>query len=305
VTYGPLQPVGRPGPRGSVADALAPRVALAALRQPRPLSLAARLACGVAVVVLTALFLWVTISSALVALADPAAGGGDGGSDALQVASYLLLLAGSGGALLAAAGVAGRRGAGFPQGSGRAFGRLLVGSAATVYVPLVGCTTAYVLIAAFGAAPQANSPRQSTVVGLTASLSSGIGEEVFVVVVPVVLLSPLVGLAARRSPVTGRAATVALVVLMVVARLSYHLYYGPVVVVLLPWAVLTVLVYLRTRAVLPLMVCHVGYDAVLQLPGVLGVAATVLLALAGAVGGAVLVAGRAGRPEHPELLSPT
>ncbi len=294
-SIGRLQPVEppparRPARRPSVADALAPRVGPDALRQQHPLSTVGRLACGLVVVVLTALFLYVTISSALIALGDPDEAADDSGSDGLQVFFYLVLLAGALTALLAAAGVSGVRAAGFPAGAGRRLGRLLVGSAATVYVPLVACTTAYVVIAAFDQAPQANSPRQSTAVGLAASVSSGIGEEVFVVVVPVVLLGPVVAWAARRSPDAGRAATVALVVLMVLARLSYHLYYGPVVLVLLPWAVLTVLVYLRTRAVLPLMICHVGYDAVLQLPGLFGVGLTVLLAVAGAVGGAVLVA---------------
>lgn len=295
VPRGGLQPAdhpveARPVRRPSVADALAPRADAVALRQGRPLSLTARLGCGLVVVALTALFLYVTISSALIALGNPAAGADDTASDAVQASYYLLLLAGAGIALLAAAGISGTRAAGFPAGSARHLGRLLIGSAATVYVPLVVCTTAYVVIAAFGEVPQANSPRQSTMVGLAASLSSGIGEEVFVVVVPVVLLGPLLAWASRRSPGTGRAATVALVVLMVAARLSYHLYYGPVALVLLPWAVLTVLVYLRTRAVLPLMICHVGYDAVLQLPGLLGVGGTVLLALGGAIAGSLFVA---------------
>lgn len=279
----------RGAPRPSAADVLAPQAVPAAVTAPRLFPLVVRIACGVVVVLLTAAFLYVTVSSALIALGDPAAGTAGTGGDGVQVANYTLLLVGALLALLAAGGVGGRRAAGFPAGSSRGLPHLLVGGLATVYLPLVLCTTAYVLIAASGAAPQPNSPRQSLAVGLAASVSSGIGEEVFVVAAPVALLGPLVVLATRRSARAGRVVSVALVVLLVAARLSYHLYYGPVVLVLLPWAVLTVVVYLRTRSVLPLMIWHVTYDALLQLPGILGLAATVLLALTGAVAAAVAV----------------
>lgn len=277
-----LAPAGRP----SRLDVLAPQVAEAAVAADRRRDPVVRIASVVLVLLLTAGFLYVTVSSALIALADPTAGEDPGSSgDAVQIAFYLAVLAAAGLTLLACSGVAGRAASGFPRGSGPWLGRLLVGSLATVYVPLVVCTTVYVGIAAAGDAPQPNSPRQSTLLGLTASLSSGIAEEVFVVVVPVVLLGPLVGRVVRRSARAGRAAVALLVVVMVAARLSYHLYYGRVVVVLVPWALLTVLVYLRTRAVLPLMICHVAYDGLLQLPGFLGVLATVALALYGLVAG--------------------
>jgi len=279
----------RQAPRRSAADVLAPRAVPATLASPRLFHPVVRIACGVVVVLLTAAFLYVTVSSALIALGDPSAETPATGGDAVQVANYTLLLVGALLALLAAGGVGGRRAAGFPEGSSRRLRRLLVGGLATVYLPLVVCTTAYVVIAAYGAAPQPNSPRQSLAVGLAASISSGIGEEVFVVAAPVALLGPLVARAARRSARAGRIVTTALVVLLVAARLSYHLYYGPVVLVLLPWAVLTVVVYLRTRSVLPLMIWHVAYDALLQLPGIIGLAATVLLAVTGAVAGAVAV----------------
>lgn len=276
--------------RPSAADVLAPRAVPATVAAPRLFHPVARIACGVVVVVLTVAFLYVTVSSALIALGDPSAETAGAGGDGVQVGNYTLLLVGAVLALLAAGGVGGRRAAGFPAGSSRRLPGLLVGGLATVYLPLVVCTTAYVVIAAAGAAPQPNSPRQSLVVGLAASMSSGIGEEVFVVAAPVALLGPLVATATRRSARAGRIVTIALVVLLVAARLSYHLYYGPVVLVLLPWAVLTVVVYLRTRSVLPLMIWHVTYDALLQLPGIIGLAATVLLALTGAVAGAIAVA---------------
>lgn len=255
---------------------------------------------GALLVLLTGLFLNITIGSALLAYSD-AGTAAPSANDAVQAASYLVLLAGAGLAWLAAAGVAGWRGAGLPAGSGARFGRLLVGSAATVYLPLVVCTTAYLVLVASGNAPAPNSPRQSTLVALTAALSSGVGEEVFVVVAPVALLWPLVARVARSSATAGRAATGTLIVVMVAARLSYHLYYGAVVLVLGPWAVLTVLVYLRTRAVLPLMIFHVGYDALLAFSAV-GVLATVAGAAAAGIAGALAVA-RARLSRGPTPLS--
>ena len=125
--------------------------------------------------------------------------------------------------------------------------------------------------------PTANSLQDSTSVGLAASLGSGVSEEVFVVAAPIALLSAW--LPPRGTGPRARVLTAVVLVVLSAARLSYHVYYGPTALVLLPWAVLSVWWYLRTRAVLPLMICHVGYDAVLQLPGLLGL----LAVLAGAV----------------------
>lgn len=284
---GQTTPVGQTGQapaRPTVGDVLAPRAAPAALAWPRPFPVPVRVLLGGVALLFTAAFLYTTITSALVALRDPAVGTASGGglSDRAQVFSYLLILAAAGLALLAAGGTAGRRGAGFPGGSAPRVGRLLLGAAACVYAPLILCTTVYSVLAATGSVAPPNSPRQSTVVALSAALSSGIAEEVFVVVVPVALVGGLIRLAGQHSPGAARAAVVALAVLMVAARLSYHVYYGSVALVLLPWAVLSVVFYLRTRAVLPLMICHVAYDAILSLPGALGIGTVVLLALAAA-----------------------
>jgi hypothetical protein len=52
-----------------------------------------------------------------------------------------------------------------------------------------------------------------------------------------------------------------------VLRGSYHIYYGPGVVGILVWAALYYWTYLRTRQLVPLMVCHAGWDMVGFLSG--------------------------------------
>jgi hypothetical protein len=62
----------------------------------------------------------------------------------------------------------------------------------------------------------------------------------------------------------------------VVLRGSYHIYYGPGVVGILVWAALFYWIYLRTRSLLLLMLCHAAWDTVGFLsqrwPAVAGVA---------------------------------
>lgn len=48
-------------------------------------------------------------------------------------------------------------------------------------------------------------------------------------------------------------------------RLSYHVYYGPGVIEVAPWAVVSVLVYLRIRRLLPFIICHGIYDVGLEI----------------------------------------
>jgi Protein of unknown function (DUF2510)/Type II CAAX prenyl endopeptidase Rce1-like len=47
-----------------------------------------------------------------------------------------------------------------------------------------------------------------------------------------------------------------------VLRGSYHIYYGPGVFGILVWAALYYWIYLRFRSLIPLMVCHMAWDAV-------------------------------------------
>ncbi|MFD5615124.1 type II CAAX prenyl endopeptidase Rce1 family protein [Kitasatospora sp. NPDC127060] len=103
---------------------------------------------------------------------------------------------------------------------------------------------------------------ESTLLGdVVSSMAAGISEEIVVLVLPL--------LAAWRIGRTltnvrlRRFGLAVLVVVLTAARLSYHLEYGLAAAPLVPWAVVSVLLYLRSRAVLPLMVAHAGFDIVL------------------------------------------
>ncbi|MFJ4679176.1 type II CAAX prenyl endopeptidase Rce1 family protein [Kitasatospora sp. NPDC088783] len=137
-----------------------------------------------------------------------------------------------------------------------------------------------------------------------ASVAAGISEEIVVLVLPV--------LAARRiaQAVVGvrlrRAGAVALVLVLVVARLSYHLEYGLAVVSLVPWAAVCVLLYLRSGTVLPFMVAHAAYDIALALVNRIAahhgfaVAVMAFTAVAAAVVVGALAVGRTARHSIPE-----
>ena len=57
----------------------------------------------------------------------------------------------------------------------------------------------------------------------------------------------------------GRVVTV----IVVIARLSYHVYYGLLAVVLVPWAWLSVRLYRQIRNLWPFIICHGVYDSTL------------------------------------------
>lgn len=65
-------------------------------------------------------------------------------------------------------------------------------------------------------------------------------------------------------------------VVALVLRAAYHIYYGPGIVGILVWAALFYWIYLRSRELVPLMVCHGLWDAV----AFLGRASTAVLAVA-------------------------
>ena len=161
----------------------------------------------------------------------------------------------------------------------------------------MACTTLQVVLSATGAVPTSHGIQSTVAVGLVTSLGSGVSEEVFVVAVPIAVFDLFVRWRPGRAP---WAPVVVTVTVLAAARLSYHVYYGWTALVLLPWAVLSVVVYLRTRAVAPLMVCHVAYDALLQLPGGLGLLAVLL----GVVVVAVLAARRVRRARAPVMMPP-
>jgi hypothetical protein len=87
------------------------------------------------------------------------------------------------------------------------------------------------------------------------SVHAGICEEIVVIALAYRALEYLPSSRGRSFAATG-AATVILVML----RLSYHVYYGIFALAFIPMAWLTVRLYRRTRSVVPLVVGHVGYD---------------------------------------------
>lgn len=250
----------------AVPAQLAPRT-----RLPAPL----RVLLAVVALALTVWFLDLGITGAVRGLRDPASLDTVGEQrNGLIIANYLAILVVAGIALAASWGVGGIRAGGFPRGVSAAAGQLFTGTAALVYVPLVLCTTLQVVLSIAGAVPASHGLQSSLGVGLVTSLGSGVSEEVFVVAVPIAVFHAAVDWRPRRAPWAPTAVTVTV---LAAARLSYHVYYGWTVLVLLPWAVLSVVVYLRTRAILPLMAGHVAYDAVLQLPGGLGLLGVLVL----------------------------
>jgi hypothetical protein len=87
-----------------------------------------------------------------------------------------------------------------------------------------------------------------TVIQVAASVTAGIVEEVVVL-----------GYLVRRLEQRGYDVS-AVVAIAVAVRVSYHLYYGWNVVPIALWALVSVLVYLRIRRLLPFILCHIAWD---------------------------------------------
>jgi len=138
-------------------------------------------------------------------------------------------------------------------------------------------------------------PRQVTVHGvalLSTLLASGVVEEL------VMVAGVATALEAARRPVW------AIYVVAGLARVSYHLYYGPEALAVVIFAAINVYLYRRTRRLTPLILAHVAYDAVgVYFPKFGAVAidfigALVLLALLAVGGWGILdTAGRGGSNE--------
>jgi membrane protease YdiL (CAAX protease family) len=132
-------------------------------------------------------------------------------------------------------------------------GRLAAGRAARI---LAWAVFAQVLGGIINAAlqtghlPTSKPNAPELIFAVTDSIQAGIVEELVVLAFVVVTL--------RQA---GRAWwEVAMVAL--VLRASYHIYYGPGVVGILVWAALFYWIYLRTRSLILLMVCHAAWDTV-------------------------------------------
>ena len=91
--------------------------------------------------------------------------------------------------------------------------------------------------------------------GLLMSLQAAVVEEVVVL-----------GYLVRRLEQRGLTATT-VVVVAVLVRASYHLYYGPGVLPIVLWATATVLAYRWIRRLLPFIICHFVWDAGITIGG--------------------------------------
>jgi len=136
-------------------------------------------------------------------------------------------------------------------------------AAGVVVALLVGVVLAWVVGAASmnTAQPAGETLRQ----GIGLAVLAGIGEEIFVLVLPYTALR-LVRLPAHwaRDGVRRGLPLTVVVAVCVALRMSYHVYYGPGIVALLPWAVLTVVVFHRWRLLTPLVLTHIAYDSMVS-----------------------------------------
>ena len=92
-------------------------------------------------------------------------------------------------------------------------------------------------------------------VGLLMSLQAGVVEEIVVL-----------GYLVRRLEQRGWSVT-AVVVIAVLVRVSYHLYYGPGVLPIVLWATASVLAYRKIRRLMPFIICHFVWDAAITING--------------------------------------
>jgi uncharacterized protein len=102
-----------------------------------------------------------------------------------------------------------------------------------------------------------NLPTQNhaaiTALQVVAGVVAGIVEEIVVL-----------GFLVRRLEQLGlRPAWV--VIIAVLVRVSYHLYYGWGAVTIALWALVSVLVYLRIRRLLPFILCHIAWDVAIPI----------------------------------------
>jgi hypothetical protein len=135
----------------------------------------------------------------------------------------------------------------------RADGRLAAGVSLRIFAwAIVAEVVGGVVNAALqtGHLPTTKPSGPELLFAMSDSLQAGVVEEF------VVLAFVVVALRQARRPLWE------VVIVALVLRGSYHIYYGPGVVGILVWAALFLWIYLRTRALLPLVVAHCVWDAV-------------------------------------------
>lgn len=122
-----------------------------------------------------------------------------------------------------------------------------------------------------GHLPNNSTNAPGLIFGVADSLQAGLVEEL------VVLAFVIVTLRQAGRPLWE------VILIALLLRGSYHIYYGPGVVGILLWAAIYVWLYLRFRQLLPMMICHAAWDAVAFLAQrwdvVAGVATLVVVAI--------------------------
>ncbi|MFD9687373.1 type II CAAX prenyl endopeptidase Rce1 family protein [Kitasatospora sp. NPDC059088] len=143
--------------------------------------------------------------------------------------------------------------------------RHVLAAACTVFVlaeaPMIALAVAWNLARTHvqGLAEHSGSSAHTTFLGdAVSSMAAGVSEEIVVLVVPVLAAWRLAQ--TISSPRLRRTGVIVVVVVLASMRLAYHIEYGLAVVQLAPWAIACVLLYLRSGAILPLMIAHVCYD---------------------------------------------
>ncbi len=146
--------------------------------------------------------------------------------------------------------------------------------------------------------------------GIYAAAATGIGaglvEEVCALAVPICLGAILADTAARHqwaiaNPRWRTAGLWVVGAVLVVIRVSYHLYYGPPAFALAPWAIATVALYLWMRRVWPIIIAHFAWDFLVGITNPLHVAGwqkdAIVVGVPVAIGGLLIaVAHRGHRP---------
>jgi len=151
--------------------------------------------------------------------------------------------------------------------------------------------------------------------GIYASLATGIGagliEEVCALAVPICLGAIIADTAARHqwaiaNPRWRTSGLWVLAAVLVLIRVSYHLYYGPPAFALAPWAIATVALYLWMRRVWPIIIAHFAWDFLVGITNPLHVAGwqkyAIVVGVPVAIGGLLIaVAHRRHRPTTTAL----
>jgi uncharacterized protein len=134
------------------------------------------------------------------------------------------------------------------EDGGVAFGRLTRIAAWCIFALVVGGIINAVLQS--GHLPTAQTNTAAIFFAAFDSIQAGVIEELVVLAFVVVTL--------RQAGRPWWEVTLIALVL----RGSYHIYYGPGVFGILVWAALYYWIYLRFRSLIPMMVCHIAWDAV-------------------------------------------